>query len=61
MMTLDEFVFDVPLYVKVVDAEENSIISALSGWNVNKIVVNGYNPIDQCDTTYLINLITRYG
>lgn len=55
MMTLDEFVFDVPLYVKVVDAEENSIISALSGWNVNKIVVNGYNPIDQCDTTYTLH------
>ena len=55
MITLDEFVFDVPLYVKVLNTEENNIISLLSGWAPHKTIINGYNSIEKCDTTYMLH------
>jgi len=54
MITLDEFAFDVPLYFKVLDTDDNGIISSLSGWSVGRTVINGYNPIEKCETTYVL-------
>ncbi|MBR4467813.1 MAG: hypothetical protein IKS53_00105 [Bacteroidales bacterium] len=53
-MTLEEFVFDLPLYQKI--DEKNGytdLIDKITSWNT-KTSVDGYNPEKRCDSTFLI-------
>lgn len=52
-MTLDDFLLNTPLYAKVSEKDGASeIIYSLYGNNRYKTYINGYNPIDKCDTTF---------
>lgn len=54
-MTLEEFVFNIPLYQKVnEDNGYGDIITSLVKQN-KSIELEGYNPIKKCDTTYYIH------
>lgn len=55
IMTLDDFLLNTPLYAKVSEEDGASdIIYSLYGINRYKTCINGYNPIDECDTTFLL-------
>lgn len=54
-MTLDDFLLNTPLYAKVSEEDGASdIIYSLYGINRYKTCINGYNPIDECDTTFFL-------
>ena len=54
-MTLDDFLLNTPLYAKVSEEDGASdIIYSLYGINRYKTCINGYNPIDKCDTTFFL-------
>lgn len=54
-MTLEDFLLNTPLYAKVSEEDGASdIIYSLYGINRYKTCINGYNPIDECDTTFLL-------
>ena len=54
-MTLDDFLLNSPLYAKVSEEDGASdIIYSLYGINRYKTCINGYNPIDKCDTTFFL-------
>lgn len=54
-MTLEEFVFNLPLYQRVNEVNGyGDIITSLEKQNV-RIELEGYNPIKKCDTTYYIH------
>lgn len=53
-MTLEEFVFNIPLYHKVdKDNGYNDIITKLVSQN-ESITIEGYNPVKKTDTTYFL-------
>lgn len=53
-MTLEEFVFNIPLYQKVdKDSGYNDIITKLVSQN-ESITIEGYNPVKKIDTTYYL-------
>lgn len=55
IMTLDDFLLNSPLYAKVSEEDGASdIIYSLYGINRYKTCINGYNPIDKCDTTFFL-------
>lgn len=55
IMTLDDFLLNTPLYAKVSEEDGASdIIYSLYGINRYKTCINGYNPIDKCDTTFFL-------
>lgn len=55
IMTLDDFLLNTPLYAKVSEEDGASdIIYSLYGINRYKTCINGYNPIDECDTTFFL-------
>ena len=52
MISLSEFLFDYPLYTKVYGEDAVKIFSELKGSSFNKLDIEGYNPVEKCDTTY---------
>lgn len=52
MISLSEFLFDYPLYTKVYGEDAVKIFSELKGGNFDKVDIEGYNPVEKCDTTY---------
>lgn len=54
-MTLDDFLLNTPLYTKVSEEEgAYDIIHSLNGCNISETCINGYNPIDKCETTFFL-------
>lgn len=54
MMTVQEFLFDLPLYKKVQREKCEDIIKFLTRGGIGKHEVDGYNPIEQCDSTFTL-------
>lgn len=52
MISLSEFLFDYPLYTKVYGEDAVKIFSELKGGSFDKVDIEGYNPVEKCDTTY---------
>lgn len=53
-MTIQEFLFDLPTYHKVKDEECKDIIDFLSNGVYHNYEIDGYNPIMQCDSTFIL-------
>lgn len=53
-MTVQEFLFDLPLYKKVQREKCEDIIKFLTRGGIGKHKVDGYNPIEQCDSTFTL-------
>lgn len=53
-MTIEEFLFDLPLYHKVPREECSDIINFLWGYCSGEQEVDGYNPIEQCESTFVL-------
>ena len=53
-MTIEEFLFNLPTYHKVKKEDCKDIIDFLSKGVYNKYEVDGYNPIMQCDSTFIL-------
>lgn len=53
-MTVQEFLFDLPLYKKVQREKCEDIIKFLTRGGIGKHEVDGYNPIEQCDSTFTL-------
>ena len=51
-MTVGEFLFDLPLYHKVPRNDSEDIINFLMIRCLGKREVDGYNPIEQCESTF---------
>lgn len=51
-MTVGEFLFDLPLYHKVPREDSEDIINFLMIGGLDKREVDGYNPIEQCESTF---------
>ena len=51
-MTVGEFLFDLPLYHKVPRDDSEDIINFLMTGGLGKREVDGYNPIEQCESTF---------
>lgn len=51
-MTVGEFLFDLPLYHKVPREDSEDIINFLMIGGLGKREVDGYNPIEQCESTF---------
>lgn len=51
-MTVGEFLFDLPLYHKVPRNDSEDIINFLMIGGLGKREVDGYNPIEQCESTF---------
>lgn len=51
-MTVGEFLFDLPLYHKVSRDDSEDIINFLMIGGLGKREVDGYNPIEQCESTF---------
>lgn len=51
-MTVGEFLFDLPLYHKVSRDDSEDIINFLMIRGLGKREVDGYNPIEQCESTF---------
>lgn len=51
-MTVGEFLFDLPLYHKVPRDDSEDIINFLMIGDLEKQEVDGYNPIEQCESTF---------
>ena len=51
-MTVKEFLFDLPLYQKVLEGDCEDIINFLARGGLGREEVDGYNPIKQCDSTF---------
>lgn len=51
-MTVGEFLFDLPLYHKVPRDDSEDIINFLMIGGLRKREVDGYNPIEQCESTF---------
>lgn len=51
-MTVGEFLFDLPLYHKVPRDDSEDIINFLMLGDLEKREVDGYNPIEQCESTF---------
>ena len=54
MMTVKEFLFDLPLYQKVTQEDGEDIKRFLIKDPSAKQEVDGYNPIEQCDSTFAL-------
>ena len=54
MMTIEDFLFNLPTYHKVKDEECKDIIDFLSNGVYHKYEIDGYNPIMQCDSTFIL-------
>ena len=52
MISLSEFLFDYPLYTKVYGEDAVKIFSELKGGSFDEVDIEGYNPVEKCDTTY---------
>ena len=53
-MTIEEFLFDLPLYHKVPKEECSDIINFLWRYRSGEQEVDGYNPIEQCESTFVL-------
>lgn len=53
-MTVQEFLFDLPLYKKVKKEDSEDIINFLMRGSIGRHEVDGYNPIEQCDSTFTL-------
>lgn len=53
-MTIEEFLFDLPLYHKVPREECSDIINFLWRYRSGEQEVDGYNPIEQCESTFVL-------
>lgn len=53
-MTIEEFLFNLPTYHKVKKEDCKDIIDFLSKGVYNKYEIDGYNPIMQCDSTFIL-------
>lgn len=53
-MTIEDFLFNLPTYHKVKDEECKDIIDFLSNGVYHKYEIDGYNPIMQCDSTFIL-------
>ena len=51
-MTVGEFLFDLPLYHKVLRDDSEDIINFLMAGGLGRREVDGYNPIEQCESTF---------
>lgn len=51
-MTVKEFLFDLPLYHKVPREDSEDIINFLMIGGIIRPEVDGYNPIEQCESTF---------
>lgn len=54
MMTIEDFLFNLPTYYKVKDEECKDIIDFLSTGVYCNYEIDGYNPIMQCDSTFIL-------
>lgn len=52
-MTIKEFLFDLPLYQRVPEKDCVDIVNFLLNQNTDE-VIDGYNPIKQCDSTFTL-------
>ena len=53
-MTIEEFLFDLPLYHKVPREECSDIINFLRRYSSSAQELDGYNPIEQCESTFVL-------
>ncbi len=53
-MTVNEFLFDLPIYQKVAREDAEDIINFLVKGGLARQEVDGYNPIEQCDSTFAL-------
>lgn len=53
-MTVGEFLFDLPLYHKVPRDDSEDIINFLMIGGLGRREVDGYNPIEQCESTFAV-------
>lgn len=53
-MTIEEFLFDLPLYHKVPREECSDIINFLWKYSSSAQELDGYNPIEQCESTFVL-------
>ncbi len=53
MMTIEEFLFDLPLYQRVSKEDSLEILRFLMN-SVQRKEVDGYNPIEQCESTFVL-------
>lgn len=53
-MTIEEFLFDLPLYHKVPREECSDIINFLWRYSSSAQELDGYNPIKQCESTFVL-------
>lgn len=53
-MTIEDFLFNLPTYYKVKDEECKDIIDFLSTGVYCNSEIDGYNPIMQCDSTFIL-------
>lgn len=53
-MTVQEFLFDLPLYHKVQRDDSEDIINSLLKGGLGRCEVDGYNPIEQCESTFAV-------
>lgn len=54
MMTIEDFLFNLPTYHKVKNEECKDIIDFLSNGVYHNYEIDGYNPIMQCDSTFIL-------
>ena len=54
MMTIEEFLFNLPTYYKVKNGDCKDIIDFLSNGTYRNYEVDGYNPVMQCDSTFIL-------
>ena len=53
-MTIEDFLFNLPTYHKVKNEECKDIIDFLSNGVYHNYEIDGYNPIMQCDSTFIL-------
>lgn len=53
-MTIEDFLFNLPTYHKVKNEECKDIINFLSNGVYHNYEIDGYNPIMQCDSTFIL-------
>ena len=53
-MTVGEFLFDLPLYHKVPRDDSEDIINFMMIGGLGRCEVDGYNPIEQCESTFAV-------
>lgn len=54
IMTINEFLFDLPLYHRVLGEDNKDLINFIINGRRERHEVDGYNPIEECESTFVL-------